>query len=356
MRADANSVIGTGHVMRCLALAQAWQDAGGKVAFATTDLPESLIQRLWTERCDVHGFESAPVSSREANDIQETLRIANVVRPQWLVLDGYDLGPSYQLALRDSRWRLMSIDDDWRHERYHVDLLLNQNAGATSALYASRKVSGRLLLGCQYALLRREFRKQLQPEPRGGGRTIAKFLITLGGADQKNDTSRLIRICRGCLPADCEIHVLVGPANPHVHSLRETCEKLAQLSRERGEKMPQVVLHVAPPDVRTIMAACDLALTAAGSSVYELGFLGIPMLLVVTAENQRAIAAALDSMGAAVWIDESSVHTARGVMSVISAAVQNPTILSQCAKRFQALVDGQGAARVVAALRGEGEA
>jgi UDP-2,4-diacetamido-2,4,6-trideoxy-beta-L-altropyranose hydrolase len=169
IRADANSVIGTGHVMRCLALAQAWQDAGGTVAFACTDMPDSLLQRLWTERCEVHRFESAPASSREANDLQETLRIANVVRPQWLVLDGYDFGPNYQLALRDSRWRLLFIDDDWRHERYHADILLNQNVGATAALYASRKVGARLLLGCQYALLRRDFRARPQPAARGGG-------------------------------------------------------------------------------------------------------------------------------------------------------------------------------------------
>src|SRR5579862_2845260 len=178
IRADANSVIGTGHVMRCLALAQAWQDAGGTVAFACADLPEALVQRLWTERCELHRFESARESSREACDIQETLRIANQVRPQWLVLDGYDFGPSYQLAVRDSRWRLLFVDDDWRHERYHADVLLNQNAGASPALYASRKTAARLLLGCRYVMLRREFRAQPQYEPRSGGQTISKFLVT----------------------------------------------------------------------------------------------------------------------------------------------------------------------------------
>jgi UDP-2,4-diacetamido-2,4,6-trideoxy-beta-L-altropyranose hydrolase len=349
IRADANSVIGTGHVMRCLALAQAWQDAGGKVAFASAELPEALVARLLSERCELHRFESAPDSSREANDIQETLRIANVVRPEWLVLDGYGFGPNYQLAARDPRWRLLLIDDDWRHERYHVDLLLNQNAGATAALYASRKVSAPLLLGCSYALLRREFRAQPQPALRDDGRSVEKLLITLGGADQKNDTSRLIRICLDCLPPESTIHVLVGPANPHLRSLNEMCERAPQSGR--SEKSPTVMLHVAPPDVRSIMAMCDLAVTAAGSSVYELGFLGIPMLLVVTAENQRAIAAALDSIGAAVWIDESSVHTARGVASAIAAVVENASIRSARAKKFQSLVDGQGAPRVVTALR-----
>jgi UDP-2,4-diacetamido-2,4,6-trideoxy-beta-L-altropyranose hydrolase len=347
-------VIGTGHVMRCLALAQAWQDAGGTVAFACADLPDPLKERLEAEKCAVHRFEAALASSREANDVQETLRIATLTSPQWIVLDGYGFEPTFQLAVRDPRWRLLCIDDDWRHERYHVDALLNQNTGASTAMYAHRTTGARLLLGCQYALLRREFRCHPQPAARGGGRSISNFLITLGGADQKNDTSRLIRICRGCVPTDCTIHVLVGPANPHVQSLRETCEKFASQALGRSEKMPRVVLHVAPRDVRKIMTNCDLAITASGSSVYELGFLGVPMLLVITAENQRAIASTLDSMGAAVWIDESSVHTARGVASVIGQVLQDASMRAECAKRFQVLVDGQGATRVVEALRGTG--
>jgi UDP-2,4-diacetamido-2,4,6-trideoxy-beta-L-altropyranose hydrolase len=349
IRADADSVTGTGHVMRCLALAQAWQDAGGTVTFACADLPESLAQRLESERVAIHRFEAAASSRREARDIQETLRIANATRPQWLVLDGYNFGPDYQLALRDSRWRLLFIDDDWRHDRYHVDVLLNQNAGASEALYSHHKAGARLLVGCQYVLLRREFRVRPQPAIKDPQR-VASVLLTLGGADQKNDTARLLKICGNCLPPDCKVHVLVGPANPHVNSLRERCKTSAG---NPGEKWPNFVLHVAPPNVAQIMAACDLAITAAGSSVYELGFLGIPMLLLVTAENQRAIAAALDSLGAAVWIDESSVHSAQGVARAIRSFVQDSSTRAGCARKFQTLVDGRGAARVVEALSGK---
>jgi UDP-2,4-diacetamido-2,4,6-trideoxy-beta-L-altropyranose hydrolase len=338
--------------MRCLALAQAWQDAGGTVAFACAELPESLAQRLESEHVALHRFEAAPASRREAHDIQETLRIANVTRPQWLILDGYNFGPDFQLALRDSRWRLLFIDDDWRHDRYHVDVLLNQNAGASATFYSHRSAGARLLVGCQYVLLRREFRVQPQPAIKDCQR-VASVLLTLGGADQKNDTARLLKICGSCLPLDCQVHVLVGPANPHVNSLRERSKTSSVTPIGRGDNWPGFVLHVAPPSVPEIMAACDLAITAAGSSVYELGFLGIPMLLVVTAENQRAIAAALDSLGAAVWIDKSSVHSAQGVARAIRSFIQDSSTRAGCARKFQTLVDGRGAARVVDVLSGK---
>ena len=323
--------------MRCLALAQAWQDAGGNVAFACAELPESLESRLVTEQCVVHRFESAPASRREEHDIQETLRIANLTHPQWLVLDGYPFGPAFQLALRDVKWRLMVIDDDGRHEAYHADVLLNQNAGAAAVLYGRHTHGARMLLGCQYAMLRREFR---QTAPKlTTSETISQVLLTLGGADQGNLTERFLSILRSCLPADCQIDVLIGPANPHVLRLREI-----------AAKMKHVILHVAPSNLPQIMASCDLAVTAAGSSVYELGYLGVPMLLAMTADNQRPIATALDHLGAALRIDELGTNPSADLPSALESLLSDPVRRAECAGKFRQLVDGQGVARVVAAL------
>jgi UDP-2,4-diacetamido-2,4,6-trideoxy-beta-L-altropyranose hydrolase len=337
IRADANSVIGTGHVMRCVALAQAWQEAGGTVAFACAELPDALESRLHSEQCAVHRFESAPASRREAHDIQETLRIANTTHPQWLVLDGYQFGPDYQLALRDVKWRLMVIDDDGRHEAYHANVLLNQNAGAAAVFYGRHTHGTRILLGCQYAMLRREFR-QMSPKL-ATSESISQVLLTLGGADQGNLTERFLTILRSGLPADCQINVLIGPANPHVFRLREITAK-----------MKDVALHVSPSNLPQIMASCDLAVTAAGSSVYELGYLGVPMLLAVTAENQRPIAAALDHLGAAVRIDELGTNPSADLPSALESLISDPARRAECAAKFRQLVDGQGAARVVAIL------
>jgi UDP-2,4-diacetamido-2,4,6-trideoxy-beta-L-altropyranose hydrolase len=342
IRADANSVIGTGHVMRCVALAQAWQEAGGTVAFACAELPDALESRLHSEQCAVHRFESAPASRREAHDIQETLRIANTTHPQWLVLDGYQFGPDYQLALRDVKWRLMVIDDDGRHEAYHANVLLNQNAGTAAVLYGRHTHGTRILLGCQYAMLRHEFLHM--PRKTSTVASASRVLLTLGGADRPNLTEQFLKISRSCTLAACEIDVLVGPANPNVQSLRELVKGLKR-----------VTLHEAPNNVPEIMSACDVAITAAGSSVYELAYLGVPMLLIVTADNQRPIATAFDQLRAAVWLDRFDTSSATDLEFSVDTFLHNPILRDKCRARAQELVDGQGAARVVAVLNERGD-
>jgi spore coat polysaccharide biosynthesis predicted glycosyltransferase SpsG len=123
--------------------------------------------------------------------------------------------------------------------------------------------------------------------------------------------------------------------------------------RELTAKMSRMILHVGATKVAEIMANCDLALTAAGSSVYELGYLGVPMLVVVTADNQRPIATALDQLHVAFRLRDPGDISAAEDKLWIDAFLHDPTKRARCASRFQELVDGRGAARVVAALRGE---
>jgi UDP-2,4-diacetamido-2,4,6-trideoxy-beta-L-altropyranose hydrolase len=339
IRADANSVIGTGHVMRCLALAQAWQDAGGAVAFACTDLPDSLRARLDDDRCTVHLIDAHPGTE---SDLEQTRRLAEAIAPKWLVLDGYDFGSVFQLALRDEKWRLLSIDDDGRHGEYHAEVLLNQNAGALAVLYGRHMHATRLLLGCQYVLLRREF---LQMSRKTASVAFpSRVLLSLGGADLGNLTEQFLKISRNCTLAACDIDVLVGPANPHLDRLRQLA----------GE-MKRVVLYEAPDNVPEIMSACDMAITAAGSSVYELGYLGVPMLLVVTAENQQPIAAALDRLEAARSLDKFGTCSTADLEFAIDTFLHNAVLRDKCMARALELVDGQGAARVVAILRHLGD-
>jgi UDP-2,4-diacetamido-2,4,6-trideoxy-beta-L-altropyranose hydrolase len=321
--------------MRCLALAQAWQDAGGTVAFACSRLPDSLLQRLGAENCAVHKIDAHPGTW---DDVDATRGLAESISPQWLALDGYAFGSTFQLELRDAKWRLLFIDDDGRHANYYADVLLNQNAGAAAVLYGRRQHNARLLLGCQYVMLRREFLRMTRKL--ATSESVSRILLTLGGADSENLTERFLDVLSPCTPPDFQIHVLIGPANSHIAAMQEI-----------AAKMKQVVLHVAPDNVPQIMADCDLAITAAGSSVYELGYLGVPILLVVTAENQRPIAAALDQLGAAVRISEHPPSRSANLAAALDWLAQVPTRRAECAAKFRELVDGQGAARVVAVLR-----
>ncbi len=337
IRADASSTIGAGHLMRCLALAQAWQDAGGNAAFACAEIPHSLESRLMDERCALYRLA---VDRGSRRDGQATSALAKSLHANWVVLDGYSFGADFQGGVRNSDRRVLVIDDDGRHETYDADMILNQNGGVDAALYERRPRDACLLLGCEYALLRREF----QRIPRGSGAIhgrVRRLLVTLGGADPNNRTERVLRACLkgGC--ADCEIDVVIGPANRHAGALHEA----AQTATRR------VVLHASPRNLPELMARCDVAISAAGSSVYELAYFGVPMLLLVTAPNQRTSARYLDRLGAAVLVVEPAFDSQGDLAAAIGAFIENAAIRAQCAATARGLVDGRGAARVVAAMR-----
>ncbi len=139
VRADANPVIGTGHIMRCLALAQAWQDQGGSVTFACAEgLPESLHQRLSSESMSVRLLQVNPGSEADARAVIE---LARQVQTSVVVVDGYHFGADYQRWLKDAGLRLLFIDDNGHAEHYYADWVLNQNIHASEfAVSVARSV------------------------------------------------------------------------------------------------------------------------------------------------------------------------------------------------------------------------
>ncbi|HZU45617.1 MAG TPA: hypothetical protein VE994_23270, partial [Terriglobales bacterium] len=127
IRADAGPDIGTGHVMRCLALAQGWQDAGGRVVFATGhDLPGNVERRLTSEGFRIERIEGEPGSVRDVNLTRE---LASRLNAEYTVLDGYRFRADYQRTLKDAGQKLLVIDDYGRTGAYCADLLLDQNCG-----------------------------------------------------------------------------------------------------------------------------------------------------------------------------------------------------------------------------------
>jgi len=213
-RTDDSVAIGSGHAMRCLALAQEWQRRGGLAIFSAAETTPSFLQRLAGDDIASLRIDAAPGSLADA---EQTISLARANNAVWIVADGYRLGPVWQRAIKAAGLRLLVLDDHGFCDFFCADLLLNQNALPPDRDYAARAPGARQLLGTRYVLLRREFAvwSSWQRETPALAR---KILVTLGGADPDNVTAKVIEALAQF--ADVEAVVVVGGANPHLESLQ----------------------------------------------------------------------------------------------------------------------------------------
>lgn len=326
LRADASAQMGTGHVMRSLALAQAWQDAGGTAVFACANLPTALEARLGQENCSVVRLPA------NTSDSTATTSLARELGAEWVVVDGYQFDAAYQDALKAAGFKVLFIDDYGHARRYSADLVLNQNLGAEESWYRDRSPGTEVLLGPQFALLRREFWPY-----RGWRRSIperaAKLLITLGGADPDNVTRTALQAVRQIDEPTLLTRVVVGGSNPHRDGLAELAATI-----------PSTELLIDVNNMPKLMAWADVAIAAGGTTSWERCLLGLPSLVLVLAENQATIARQLQQVGAAdaVAVDE--------LVSALEALLVDAARREKMTQAGQRLVDGFGVGRVVEAM------
>ncbi|MEK7218316.1 MAG: UDP-2,4-diacetamido-2,4,6-trideoxy-beta-L-altropyranose hydrolase, partial [Patescibacteria group bacterium] len=332
-RADADTDAGTGHVMRCLALAQVAQDRGHETFFVTL-AANPLQDRLRKEGCGIR-LLSAPQGNQE--DAAETLRIALDSGADWIVIDGYRFDDAYQRALKGGGLPLLFIDDYGHATPYAADIILNQNSYApgVGGWYARRPASSRLLLGCAYTLLRREFRSSLRPDSPIPARA-SSVLVTLGGSDPRNATLLVIEALRSLGEGIRTVRIVVGKANPHLEGLRAAA----------GEE--NVIVDAA--DMPALMAQADLAIAAGGTTSYELAFMGIPSLLFTLAENQRQVAEDLAEREAARSLGDPNGIAPPGLAQAIRELLGDPDTRTRFSRNGRKLVDGGGAERVLRAM------
>lgn len=337
IRVDADRRTGTGHVMRCLALAHAWRDSGGEACFAMASVPEALEGRVADEGMDVVRLGTP---SAESDDAAATLAVLRRLDCSRLVVDGYRFGDTYQEAVRGSDVRLLFVDDYGHAERYTADLVLNQNLYATEELYRNRAPYTRLLLGARYALLRREFAAWSSRSPEQG-RDGRRVLVTMGGSDPDNVTLAVLHALESVAEPRLEVTVVAGPANAHVQSLRDAAARSPH----------EVRLLVGVSDMPELMSEADLAVTAAGSTCWELAFMGVPSITVILAENQEPIARSLEDAGVARNAGWGRELEPRALGVAVAALVGDLAARTTMAERARSLVDGLGASRVAAQLR-----
>lgn len=335
VRADASPEIGTGHVMRCFALAQAWQRSGGRATFAMAEAIPAIAARLQAHNIAIASISGKPGSEQDA---RRTCAVAADSKSPLCVVDSYRCGPDYHRALLSAGLRLLVLDDDARFSEYRADFVLNQNLGATEQLYRKRGPQTRLLLGTQFALLRPEF--LAQSRDRQTGSRVRRILVTLGGSDAENVTGKVVQAL-AALDDGFEATVIVGAGNPHAQ----------EIIRAAQSRSPEIHIERDPGNMAPLMAACDLAVSAAGSTCWELAYLGVPAILVVLSRDQQEIARALHERGVAISLGWHANLVQHALISTIRSLADDAARRRAMSAAGQNLVDGRGAERVVEVLR-----
>jgi len=342
-RVDASIQMGTGHVMRCLALAQAWLYEGGEAYFCTGEgFPIALDRRLSVE--GVKRIELQRVANME-EDAETTISYCRRYHSSWLVVDGYHFDANYQQRIKAAGLQLLVIDDYGHADRYEADFVLNQNISANANLYPRIASYTQLLMGCKYALLRREFwawrdevRYQLRSQPPS---SKLRILVTLGGSDPNNTTMTVLEALKELDLNRLNVKVIVGGSNPHLDPIKAIVDRFGD----------SVSLYFDVTQMPELMAQSDLAIAAGGSTCWELALLGVPALLIVLAENQSAIAKKLDELKVGINLGEYQHVTPHLIAQKIAELLQDLDRLTAMSQKALELVDGYGSNRTIKWMR-----
>ncbi|HEY1659128.1 MAG TPA: UDP-2,4-diacetamido-2,4,6-trideoxy-beta-L-altropyranose hydrolase [Candidatus Sulfotelmatobacter sp.] len=334
IRADATIAIGMGHVMRCLALAQAWQDAGGIVLFFMAQPSSAMRQRLVAERIEVVELASGPGSP---DDAEELLDLAQARNAQWIVVDGYHFDAAYQRRIKDGGRKLLFIDDMGKAEPYCADIVLNQNLHAAATMY-SRERYTQLLLGAPYILLRRNF--TARPRRDRIGRDASRLLVSMGGSDPGNLTAKILQALKKLnLPA-WEAIAVIGEDNEFSQSLSDTI---------LTNRLP-VQLSENPPNMAELMEWSDFAVSAGGTTIWELAFMGVPTLAITRGEQERMLMSAAAAREIAIDLGAFQSIDSIEIKRAVESLAHDTDRRLRMSKAGPALSDGRGASRVVNAM------
>jgi UDP-2,4-diacetamido-2,4,6-trideoxy-beta-L-altropyranose hydrolase len=330
-RTDAGQQIGIGHVMRCLALAQCWQATGGQAIFVMVGEASSVSERLLAEDMRV-SYISSPIGSAE--DVRRTAEIALQSGARWVVADGYHFASDYQQHLKDAGVSILLVDDRGYPDRCFADVILNQNIHADEKLYPKRESDTRLLLGPKYVLLRKEFLR-CQHWRRANHDLASKILLTFGGTDPHHLTRKALEAFKKISIENLQVVVAIGGNNPDYESLLSIADKLSS----KIEIKRNVV------DMAELMAWADVAVSAAGSTCWELAYMGLPGLVIVAAENQVPVAEGLAAAGVVENLGWYADVSTQVISEAIVGLLQSSKKRRSMSHNGRKMLDGRGAAR-----------
>jgi UDP-2,4-diacetamido-2,4,6-trideoxy-beta-L-altropyranose hydrolase len=351
-RADASRKMGTGHLMRCLTLADGFAAAGAEVDFlcVSTTTP-------WRPLVEARGHRYVLLAAEgRGQSVESSLSHADwlpwgqqvdasavlAVLPQaveWLIVDHYALDARWELAVRPRAGRLLAIDDI--ADRPHAcDVLLDHNPQEGSGARYSGLVpaDATRLIGPQYALLRPGFAKA-RALRKPAGRELQRINVFMGGTDAIGATLLVLQALSVPELSDIAVDVMIGAACPHLPAIQE-----------RARYHGNTLIHVDTPDVASLVAAADLCIGAGGVAALERCCIGVGSVTIAVAANQEPALAALAQAGAILHLGSFDQIEAISLRDCVISLRRDSARLARVSTAAAGITDGKGTDRVLEAL------
>lgn len=361
IRADSSLQIGTGHIMRCITLADFLKKNGCKIKFICRDLKGNIISLIESKGYPVFKLfnrneENTCVPKDNSHshwlevswqeDADETVEIIKEHSDpiDLMIVDHYAIDSQWERVINKFVKKIMVIDD--LADRYHqCDILLDQNLIQNMNKRYEKLVSDKsvCLIGPKYALLRPEFEKARQMKF-GQIEEIRRLFVFFGGVDRTNETTKTLNAIKLLKMANLHVDVVVGSSNPHKEIVRALCNSM---------KNTQFYCQI--NNMAELMAMADLAVSAGGSTTWERFSVGLPSLTIAVARNQIPIAEASQSFGIDNYLGISKEVFVEKISKSLFNTFKDITQLNNSKQTCMKLVDGRGVNRVGTLILNNGE-
>jgi len=348
-RADSSIQIGSGHIMRCITLAEKLRSRKADVSFICRDLHGNLSELIRKKGFYVYllskpDSKDNPEQSDSSHsswlevgwkqDVQDTVGIVKNNNPDWIIVDHYALDYRWHEVIQPYVKNLMVIDD-LADRNLKCDLLLDQTFGREKEDYQGLVGHNvHMLLGSQYALLRPEFTKLRSRAKEKKKKKVMRIHVFLGGMDIYNDTLGVLKVLESVQWQDKQpsIDVIMSGKSPGLNTVKKYVREM---------HLP-VNLLTDVGNMAELMILADLAIGAGGSTSWERCAMLLPSLTKITADNQKTVGKKLEETGAAIiWENQNDLK------EKIEKFITDENILETMSSTAGKICDGKGCGRVV---------
>lgn len=338
IRVDGGGEIGLGHVIRCTTLAKEFRNHGCEVVFISA-IEEGIkfIQSMEFRVLEL----SKPLDINRSieYELPDILSILRQELVEVVVIDTYRITDAYFVHMHKEGFKCVYVDD-CNEQRISADWIVNGNLYANELKYERTLDNQRWLLGAQYTLLRPEYAAIL---PKEINEVVTNILITTGGSDPKSYTIKILKRLEllNQFGNNVIINVVIGPGFNNENELQYF-----------SQRYPNIIFHKNKKTLSDLMQNSDLAISAGGSTLYELCYLGVPTITFVMAENQRLLVESL-SQKKCVCAVNFDLHTNENDFDAVYMQFLNGYKLrNEVSKRCRNLIDGKGPQRIVSEILG----